>query len=65
MLFFRLKSPPRCLKMFVLSFFYVIDIISVLRRIKNAGVVESADTPDLGSGDFGRGGSSPFARTIF
>jgi len=23
-----------------------------------------ADTPDLGSGGFGRGGSSPFARTI-
>ena len=28
-----------------------------------AGVVELVDTPDLGSGGFGRGGSSPFART--
>ncbi len=30
-----------------------------------AGVVELVDTPDLGSGGFGRGGSSPFARTTF
>ena len=28
-----------------------------------AGVAELVDAPDLGSGDFGRGGSSPFART--
>ncbi len=28
-----------------------------------AGVVELADTPDLGSGDASLGGSSPFART--
>ena len=28
-----------------------------------AGVVELVDTPDLGSGGFGRGGSSPSART--
>ena len=28
-----------------------------------AGVVELVDTPDLGSGDASRGGSSPFART--
>lgn len=28
-----------------------------------AGVVELVDTPDLGSGDESRGGSSPFART--
>ncbi len=29
----------------------------------HAGVVEFVDTPDLGSGDESRGGSSPFART--
>ena len=29
-----------------------------------AGVVELVDTPDLGSGGFGRGGSSPSARTM-
>lgn len=28
-----------------------------------AGVAELADAPDLGSGAFGRGGSSPFSRT--
>ena len=28
-----------------------------------AGVVELVDTPDLGSGGFGHGGSSPSART--
>ena len=28
-----------------------------------AGVAELADAPDLGSGGFHRGGSSPFART--
>lgn len=28
-----------------------------------AGVVKLVDTPDLGSGDESRGGSSPFART--
>ena len=28
-------------------------------------MVELVDTPDLGSGGFGRGGSSPFARTTF
>lgn len=28
-----------------------------------AGVVELVDTPDLGSGGLGRGGSSPSART--
>lgn len=37
-------------KMFVVSHFYAIDIISVFRRVKNAGVVKLADTPDLGSG---------------
>ncbi len=52
-------------KMFVVSHFYAIDINSVFRRVKNAGVVKLADTPDLGSGGFGRGGSSPFARTTF
>ena len=31
----------------------------------NAGVVKLADTPDLGSGDLRRGGSSPSARTKF
>ena len=30
----------------------------------NAGVVELVDTPDLGSGAFRFGGSSPSARTI-
>ncbi len=29
----------------------------------NADVVKLADTPDLGSGDASRGGSSPFIRT--
>lgn len=29
-----------------------------------AGVVELADTPDLGSGGASRGGSSPSTRTI-
>lgn len=50
--------------MFVVSQKYAIDTFSVFRRIANAGVVKLADTPDLGSGGFGRGGSSPFARTI-
>ncbi|CFX44228.1 protein of unknown function [Candidatus Filomicrobium marinum] len=31
--------------------------------MSNAGVVELVDTPDLGSGGFGCGGSSPSART--
>ena len=30
----------------------------------SAGVAELADAPDLGSGAFGRGGSTPFTRTI-
>jgi hypothetical protein len=30
---------------------------------RRAGVVELVDTPDLGSGGLGRGGSSPSART--
>ena len=51
--------------MFVLSFFYAIDIIKRVSMNQNAGVVKLADTPDLGSGGFGRGGSSPFARTMF
>ena len=29
-----------------------------------AGVAELADAPDLGSGAFGREGSSPFTRTL-
>lgn len=32
---------------------------------RSAGVVELVDTPDLGSGDESRGGSSPSARTTF
>ena len=32
--------------------------------VRVAGVVELADTPDLGSGGASRGGSSPSARTI-
>ena len=32
-------------------------------KLPHAGVVELVDTPDLGSGDESRGGSSPFART--
>ena len=31
----------------------------------NARVAELVDAPDLGSGAFGREGSTPFARTIF
>ncbi len=58
------KTRRRGLKMFVVSQKYAIDTFSVFRRIANAGVVKLADTPDLGSGGFGRGGSSPFARTI-
>ena len=34
-----------------------------VRAAAGAGVVELADTPDLGSGGASRGGSSPFART--
>ena len=30
-----------------------------------AGVAELADAPDLGSGAFGHGGSSPFTRTCY
>jgi hypothetical protein len=33
-------------------------------HLNNAGVAELADAPDLGSGAFGRGGSTPFTRTI-
>ena len=33
--------------------------------INHAGVVELVDTPDLGSGDASRGGSSPSARTTW
>lgn len=32
-------------------------------NLGHAGVVELVDTPDLGSGDVSRGGSSPSART--
>ena len=32
-------------------------------KTEYAGVAELADAPDLGSGGFHRGGSSPFART--
>ena len=53
------------LKVFVVSYFYAIDIIKRILTNQNAGVVKLADTPDLGSGGFGRGGSSPFARTMF
>ena len=31
----------------------------------HAGVAELADALDLGSSAFGRGGSTPFTRTIF
>ncbi len=51
--------------MFVVSYFYAIDSFKRILTSRNAGVVELADTPDLGSGGFGRGGSSPFARTNF
>ena len=34
-----------------------------LGKGSSADVVELVDTPDLGSGDFGCGGSSPFVRT--
>ena len=33
------------------------------RAPHSADVVELVDTPDLGSGDASRGGSSPFVRT--
>jgi hypothetical protein len=33
--------------------------------IKPAGVAELADAPDLGSGGFSHGGSSPFSRTNY
>lgn len=49
--------------MFVVFYFYAIDIFKHLLSVQNAGVVELVDTPDLGSGGFRRGGSSPFART--
>ena len=42
----------------------VIDRGSKRRATLRAGVVELVDTPDLGSGGFGRGGSTPSARTI-
>ena len=32
---------------------------------RDARVAELVDAPDLGSGAFGREGSTPFARTIF
>ena len=51
--------------MFVVFLFYAIDIIKRVPIRRNAGVVKLADTPDLGSGGSGRGGSSPFARTMF
>ena len=35
------------------------------KAVGGAGVVELADTPDLGSGDASHGGSSPSARTIY
>ena len=51
--------------MFVVFYFYAIDINKRILTVQNAGVVELVDTPDLGSGGFRRGGSSPFARTMF
>ena len=36
---------------------------AVESKTEYAGVAELADAPDLGSGGFHRGGSSPFART--
>ena len=35
------------------------------KLMASAGVVELVDTQVLGTCDFGRGGSSPFTRTIF
>lgn len=41
----------------------VLNFHKVCYEFLRAGVVELVDTPDLGSGDESRGGSSPFART--
>jgi hypothetical protein len=37
---------------------------ALYKRVSIAAVVKLVDTPDLGSGDASRGGSSPSSRTI-
>ena len=49
---------------FILNKQFFVDRINVIHtRCGAASVVELVDTPDLGSGGWRRGGSSPFART--
>ena len=42
---------------------FILIFIIVLYRISCAGVAKLVDAPDLGSGAFGRVGSSPITRT--
>ena len=46
----------------VVSFIFIFIIVAV--GISCAGVAKLVDAPDLGSGAFGRVGSSPITRTI-
>ena len=48
-----------------LSIFFILILIFVAITYFDAGVAKLVDAPDLGSGAFGRVGSSPITRTIF
>ena len=47
-----------------LSIFFILILIFVAINYFDAGVAKLVDAPDLGSGAFGRVGSSPITRTI-
>lgn len=47
-----------------LSIFFILILIFVAITYFDAGVAKLVDAPDLGSGAFGRVGSSPITRTI-
>ena len=46
-----------------LSIFFILILIFVVITYFDAGVAKLVDAPDLGSGAFGRVGSSPITRT--
>ena len=45
--------------------FFILILLFVAINYFYAGVAKLVDAPDLGSGAFGRVGSSPITRTIF
>ena len=61
---FWAKISQPIVKLLALYFLFIIFIFAVI-NIQHAGVAKLVDAPDLGSGAFGRVGSSPITRTIF